>query len=71
MHLVFVPSSVKDISCSGSHCAVQKVNFKVISDVSTGTVFFPSHPEELFTLALSWQAHMKVSGVHCVRFARA
>lgn len=54
-----------------SLCRRTEVKFKVISDVSAKTVFFPSCPAELFTLALSWQAHMEVSGVHCVSFARA
>lgn len=54
-----------------SLCRQSEVKFKVISDVSVRTVFFPPRPAELFTLALSWQAHMEVSGVHCVSFARA
>ena len=52
-----------------SLCWQNKVNFKVISDVFIGAVFFfsvPSHPTELFTLALLWQAHMEVLAVHCV-----
>lgn len=54
-----------------SLCRQNEVKFKVISDVSARTVFFPPRPAELFTLALSWQAHIEVSGVHYVSFARA
>lgn len=40
MHLVVVLSSIKDISCCGSHCA-SRVQIQLQGDVFTGTLCFP------------------------------
>lgn len=58
VHLVVVLSSVKDISCCGSHCA-SRVQSQLQGDVSTGTLCFPLLTLQSY-LPLLRQAHIVV-----------
>lgn len=74
VQLVFVLISANlPFSCSGSLCTgrAKKTSRRPLMHLQELDFVTLPHPEELFTLTLSWHTHMQLSEVHGVNLAFA